>query len=153
MDFSGILGVSSHFWSCLSTFYTFFFYMLLFFFYMLFYFFYMLFFFFYMFSYRLRKEIGKAVIFFTRTARRDGPPAKIHVPASVGPKKKLYVFVPAPTKLSELAQQEFVKQIYMFAYRLRGHAAGAGCKNTCFHTTSVGMGLRRPKHIKKPSRY
>ena len=62
------------------------------FFYMLFYFFYMLFFFFYMFSYRLRKEIGKAVIFFTRTARRDGPPAKIHVPASVGPKKKIICF-------------------------------------------------------------
>ena len=69
-----------------------------------------------------------------------------------GAKKNIYVFVPAPTKLSELAQQEFVKQIYMVAYRLRGHAGGAGCKNTCFHTTSVGIGLRPPKHIKKPSR-
>ena len=153
MDFFGIIWMSSHFWSCLSTFYTFFFYMLLFFFTCYFIFFTCYFFSFTCFHTASERKSERPSFFLHVQPEGTGHPQKYMYQHPWGQKKKLYVFVPAPTKLSELAQQEFVKQIYMFAYRLRGHAAGAGCKNTCFHTTSVGMGLRRPKHIKKPSRY
>ena len=122
------------------------------FFYMLFYFFYMLFFSFTCFHTASERKSERPSFFLHVQPEGMGHPQKYMYQHPWGQKKILYVFVPAPRKLSELAQQESVKQIYMFAYRLRGHAAGAGCKNTCFHTTSVGMGLRRPKHIKKPSR-
>ena len=144
MDFFGIIWMSSHFWSCLSTFYTFFFTCC---------FFYMFFFtrYFFLTCFRTASErkSERPSFFLHVQPEGTGHPQKYIYQHPWGQEKILYVFVPAPTKLSELAQQEFVKQIYMFAYRLRGHAAGAGCKNTCFHTTSVGMGLRPPNHIKK----